>query len=471
MTPISRLVALAALLWAAPVGAQGPEHPPADFFARHREAFMARMEGGMAILVAAPEIPRNDDAGHPYRQDSDFWYLTGFEEPEAVAILRPGAPAGQRYALFVRPRDPEAEVWTGHRAGVEGALEQGAELAYVADSLRSVLPRWLDEVTRIYWDQSEDHPWAQTEMRDALETWSAGGQLEIRTTAPILGELRLIKSEREIEYLKRAIDVTADAHRAAMAAVRPGMHEYEIEALIEFVFRAGGSQRVAFNSIVGSGPNSTTLHYEENQRRMEAADMLVMDIGTEWNYYAADVTRTVPVSGRFSPQQRAIYQIVLDAQNEAMKIVRPGVTIRDVHRRAAEVVAEGLIREGLLSGTVEENLQSGAYGRFFMHGTSHWIGLDVHDVGAYIEPPGRDRTRHRVLAPGMVFSIEPGIYIAEGMAGVDPRWWNIGVRIEDDVLVTPDGYRNLSDTAPREVDAIEALMTGRGLPEVVPPRR
>lgn len=456
---------------AVPLAAQH-EPPPTDFFARHRQAFMERMEGGIAIFAAAPEIVRNDDANHPYRQDSDFWYLTGFEEPEAVAVLRPGAPAGERFALFVRPRDPAEEVWTGHRAGVEGGrLRYGAELAYVVDSLDAVLWRWMAESDRAYWDEPEDHPWAHEALRARLETWSEGapgGARELLPTAPIMVELRIVKSDAELEQLQRAIDVTGDAHRAAMAAIRPGMCECQVEALIEYVFRASGSPRVAFNSIVGSGPNSTILHYEENQRAMEADDMVVMDIGAEWNYYAADVTRTVPVSGRFSPEQRAIYQIVLDAQSAAMEVVRPGATIRDVHLRAVEVVTEGLVREGLLAGTVEENIASAAYRRFFMHGTSHWLGLDVHDVGAYLAPPGDDRTRSRVLESGMVFSVEPGIYIAEGTEGVEPRWWNIGVRIEDDVVVTTDGYRLMSDGSPREVAAIEALMTGGGLPDVVP---
>ncbi len=467
--PMRRILLPLLILWAAPLAppaAAQAQSPSADFFAAHREAFMRRMGGGIAILTATPEIPRNDDAGYPYRQGSNFWYLTGFEEPEAVAVLRPDAPEGQRYVLFVRPRDPEQEVWTGRRAGVEGARrDYGADLAYVTDSLATVLPRWIGAADRIVFDESEDHPWAQEKWNALLEPWSSEPGHELTSAAPILGELRLFKSDEEIAYMQRAIDITTDAQRAAMAAIRPGMYEYEAEALIEFVYRSNGSPRVAFNSIVGSGPNSTTLHYEENQRRMEDGDMVVMDIGAEWNYYAADVTRTVPVSGRFTPEQRAIYQIVLDAQKAAMETARPGITIGDVHRRAAQVVAEGLIRVGILSGTLQENLRSGAYERFFMHGTSHWIGLDVHDVGAYQEPGGG---RLRVLAPGMVFSVEPGIYIPEGAAGVDPKWWNIGVRIEDDVLVTPGGYRNLSEAAPREIDAIEALMTGRGLPDVVP---
>jgi Xaa-Pro aminopeptidase len=235
------------------------------------------------------------------------------------------------------------------------------------------------------------------------------------------------------------------------------MYEYEVEALIEYVFRSRGSQRVGFNSIVGSGPNATTLHYEANERRMEADDLVVMDIGAEWNYYTADITRTVPVDGEFDPEERAIYQIVLDAQRAAIDRIRPGATVGAVHARAAEAITEGLVRVGLLRGTVAENLEAGEHRRFFMHGTSHWLGLDVHDVGSYAEP----------LRPGMVLTVEPGIYIRDGADGVDPKWWNIGVRIEDDVLVTDDGHRVLS-TSPREIDEIEAIMVGAGPPDVIP---
>ena len=444
-----------------------PGPPTPELFAEHRRAFMDRMEGGIAIFTAQPEIPRNDDAGYPYRQDSDFYYVTGFPEPEAVAVLRPMAPEGERFILFVRPRDPAQEIWTGQRAGVEGALEiYGADRAYVIDSLDLVIPRYLQGVDRLYFDFSKDHPWAQSEALVGFRAWADTTAAQILGTDPILDELRLIKGAEEIALLQGAIDITVDAHRAAMAAIVPGMFEYEVEALIEYVFRKQGSPRVGFNSIVGSGPNATILHYEENDRRMEADDMVVMDIGAEWAYYSADVTRTVPVDGEFSPEEAAVYRIVFDAQTAAMEVVRPGATIQDVHVKAVEVVTDGLIREGLLEGTVRDNIDSDAYRRFFMHGTSHWLGLDVHDVGTYQALSG---SGPRVLDPGMVFSVEPGVYIAEGTEGVDPRWWGIGVRIEDDVLVTESGYRNLSAGAPREIEAIESIMLGQGVPEVVPP--
>ncbi|MFN2383175.1 MAG: aminopeptidase P N-terminal domain-containing protein [Gemmatimonadota bacterium] len=453
----------------APLAAQ-TEPSPASFFAAHRAAFMERMAGGMALLMAQPEIARNDDAGYFFRQDSDFYYLTGFTEPETVAVLHPSAPEGEQYLLFVRPRDPAQEIWTGHRAGLEGARrDYGADQAFVIDSLDVVLERLLARADRVYFDASTDHPWAQEAMRQKLEPWKAADPArELLEASAILHEMRLIKSPAEVELLQRAIDLTTDAHRAAMAAIQPGMCECEVAALIEYVYRKAGSPRVGFNSIVGSGPNSTTLHYEANQRTMDGDDMLVMDIGAEWGYYTADVTRTVPVDGDFSPEQAAIYQIVLDAQQAGIDMTAPGVRMRDIHRRAVEIVTEGLIRVGLLEGTVAANIESTAYRRFFMHGTSHWLGLDVHDVGSYTEP-GSEPAASRILQPGMVFTIEPGIYIAEGSPGVDRKWWNIGVRIEDDVLVTGEGHRLMSNGAPRTIAAIEAMMVGRGVPEVVPP--
>ena len=467
-----RMVTLLALAAAAtPAAAQSLEEaaPPAGFFAEHRARFVEAMEGGLAVFPAQPVIPRNDDAEYPHRQDSDFWYLTGFREPGAVAVIRADAPEGERYVLFVRPRDPEQEVWTGLRAGVAGAKEEfGADRAWPIDSLEAVLPRWLEETDRVWYDASEDHPWAHPGLEAILAEWEeAGVARELRDADEITSGLRLVKSPAELDHLRKAVEITGDAHRAAIAAIEPGMYEYEVEALIEYVFRVRGSPRVGFESIVGSGPNATILHYVENDRRMEAGDVVVMDIGAEWNLYTADITRTVPVDGVFSPEQEAIYRIVLDAQKAGIGAVRPGATLADVHRRAVEVVTGGLIGIGLLSGTVEENVASGAYRRFFMHGTSHWLGLDVHDVGGYAVGEGEAR-RPRALEPGMVFSVEPGIYVAEGTEGVDPKWWNIGVRIEDDVVVTEHGAENLSEAVPREVEEIEALMQGLGVPDPVP---
>jgi Xaa-Pro aminopeptidase len=455
--------------WAGLLPAQEVELVSTDMFAEHRAEFMKKMEGGIAIFTGQPEIPRNDDAGYPYRQDSDFYYLTGFEEPGSAAILAPNATDGVQFILFVRPRDPLRETWDGHRAGVVGAVEQyGADVAYPIDSLPAVLSRYLSDATRVFFDFSNDHPWAQTTTAATLHEWALTNSTEIMPTAGILDEMRLIKSPAEVALLERAIGITADAHRAAMAAIRPGMYEYEVKALIEYVFKVSGSPRLGFGSIVGAGPNSTILHYVGGDRKLEADDMVVIDIGAEWRYYTADVTRTVPVDGHFDVEQATIYQIVLDAQTAAMSVIRPGTSVAEIDRRAVEVVTAGLVDAGLLEGTVEENIESKAYRRFFMHGPGHWLGLDVHDVGAYIVSTESDSVQPRTFEPGMVLTIEPGVYIAEGSEGVDPKWWNIGVRIEDDVVVTEDGYEILSAGAPREIADIEALMSGRGIPSVIP---
>jgi Xaa-Pro aminopeptidase len=455
--------------WAGVLSAQEVELVSTDLFAGHRQAFMDQMDGGMALFTGQPQIPRNDDADYPYRQDSDFYYLTGFEEPGAAAILVPEATDGARFVLFVRPRDPLRETWDGYRAGVAGARERyGADKAYPIDSLPVVLWRYLSDATRVFFDSSNDHPWAQTEAVATLQSWADANSAEILPTAPILDEMRVIKSPAEVELLERAIDITTDAHRAAMAAIQPGMYEYEVKALIEYVFKVSGSPRLGFGSIVGAGPNSTILHYEGGDRKLEADDMMVIDIGAEWRYYTADVTRTVPVDGRFDPEEATIYEIVLDAQNAAIEVIRPGTSVLEINRLAVKVVTEGLVDAGLLQGTVEENIESRAYRRFFMHGSRHWLGLDVHDVGAYMVSTEADSAQPRTLEAGMVLTIEPGVYIAEGSEGVDPKWWNIGVRIEDDVVVTETGYEILSAGAPREIADIEALMTGRGIPRVVP---
>jgi len=455
--------------WVGVLSAQEVELVSTDLFAAHRQAFMDQMGGGIAVLTGQPEIPRNDDAGYPYRQDSDFYYLTGFEEPGTAAILVPQATDGVKFVLFVRPRDPLRETWDGHRAGVDGARQRyGADAAYPIDSLPAVLSQYLSNATGVFFDFSNDHPWAQTETVATLREWADTNGSEIMPTAGILDEMRLIKSPAEVELLERAIDITTDAHRAAMAAIQPGMYEYEVKALIEYVFKVSGSPRLGFGSIVGAGPNSTILHYEGGDRQLEADDMMVIDIGAEWRYYTADVTRTVPVDGHFDVQQATVYQIVLDAQNAAMEVIRPGASVAEINRRAVEVVTAGLVDAGLLEGTVEENIESRAFRRFFMHGPGHWLGLDVHDVGAYMVSTEADSVQPRTFEPGMVLTIEPGVYIAEGSEGVDPKWWNIGVRIEDDVVVTENGYELLSDGAPREIADIETLMTARGIPSVVP---
>jgi Xaa-Pro aminopeptidase len=448
----------------AQVPKDGVEHP--EMFAQRRAEFLSRLGSGVAVFHAKPVYNRNDDIDYPYRQDSDFYYLTGFEEPEAIAVLTADAGKGPKYTLFVQPRDPQQETWTGHRYGTEGALSVfKADEAYVIDSLPAVMPRILKGASRILYASAGDLEFAQqlsgwagprapTAPEDEESEDAPPGDGGFASPLPIVHEMRLIKSPEEIDRVQRAVDITEAALRSSMRAATPGLYESELEALQYYVYRTSGSERYGFPSIVGSGPNSVTLHYEENNRQMKEGEVVVNDIGTEYAMYSADVTRTIPVNGRFSPEQRQIYQIIVDAQDAAMELMRPAHTIAESSQKAAQVVTEGLVKLGILKGGVEENLRSQAFSRFYMHGLSHWIGLDVHDAGDYFEPDGSPRK----FQPGMILSNEPGIYIPDGTPGVDPKWYNIGVRLENDVLVTEEDAVDMTANIPRRIEDVEAEM-------------
>jgi Xaa-Pro aminopeptidase len=420
---------------------------------RRRDVLQA-IEPAMLILPAAPVALRNNDVEHEYRQDSDFFYLTGFDEPESVLVLSPTSE--QPFVLFVRPRDPEREVWDGARAGVEGAVrEYGADAAYPISELSTRLPEMMRNVTRVLYRLGRDRSFDDvviTAIDGARRRARSGGSwpAELVDPAAVLHEMRLFKSGPEIEVMQRAADVTRDAHLQAMAACRPGMYEYEIEGILRRVFRERGAERPAYQPIVGSGPNATVLHYRKSNRQMNDGDLLLIDAGCELDYYAADVTRTFPVSGRFSPAQRAVYEVVLAAQLASIAATRPGATLDDVHRAGLEVITRGLIELGLIEGPLEAALEEQRYKPFFMHKTSHWLGMDVHDVGAYFVGD-----KPRPLAPNMVITVEPGIYISEGAAKVPTEFRGIGIRIEDDVVVTADGHRVLTSEIPRTVDEVE----------------
>ncbi|MBA2564671.1 MAG: aminopeptidase P N-terminal domain-containing protein [Gemmatimonadetes bacterium] len=449
----------------------GFEHP--EMFASRRAEFLRRLGEGVAVFHAKPEYERNNDVEFLYRQDSDFYYLTGFEEPEAVAVLS-STGHGPAYTLFVRPRDPTQEIWNGFRWGAEGAKKTfRVDAAYVLDSLPSVMPRLLKDAPKLLYS-SAGEPEFGGRLRDwarAAGVLGGSGEVGPSPAAPqadegptgsfgfespvaITHEMRLILSAEEIARVQRAIDITELAHRATMRAAAPGLHEYDLEALQYYVYRVSGAERFGFPSIVGSGPNSVTLHYRDNNRRLGDGETMVVDIGAEYAMYTADVTRTIPVSGTFSPEQREVYQIIADAQDEAMKLMRPGHTIAESSKRAAEVVTAGLVRLGLLKGSVEENLASGAYRQFYMHGLSHWIGLDVHDPAPYTEADGSPRK----FQPGMVLSNEPGIYIRSDIPGVDSKWHNIGVRLENDVLITRGDAVDMTARIPRSIADVEAEM-------------
>ncbi|HEY3134967.1 MAG TPA: aminopeptidase P N-terminal domain-containing protein [Blastocatellia bacterium] len=444
---------------------------------RRRDEFMRRITGAVAIFPAAPTAIRNSDVEHEYRQDTDFYYLTGFEEPNAVAVLAPDHPE-HRFVLFVQKKDREREVWTGWRAGEEGAKrDYGADGAFTIDKLDEELPKLTAKADRIYYrfgsDPTFDERLVGLMQRFQRQRQREGtGPTSVIDPAEMLHEMRLIKTADDIELLRRAIDITCEGHLAAIRALRPGVHEYEIEAAIRYVFRKNGSPRSGYPPIVASAANATVLHYTTNNRRIEDGDLVLIDAGAEFGYYTGDVTRTLPARGSFTEDQATLYQLVLDAQSEAVSAIRPGGTFIEPHERAVRVLTEGMVRLGLLKGDVDKLIEDGkrieedeklkeqpdaprGYRGFYMHRTSHWLGMDVHDAGPY-----KVADEWRRLAPGMVMTVEPGIYISEDAEGVDPRYRGIGIRIEDDVLVTETGSEVLSARVPKAIEEIEGMMTG-----------
>ncbi|MFL6216645.1 MAG: aminopeptidase P N-terminal domain-containing protein [Blastocatellia bacterium] len=440
-----------------------------------REQLMARIKGGAAIFPAAPAAIRNNDVEHEYRQDTDLYYLTGFEEPNAVAVLVPDHPE-HRFTLFVQPKDRDREVWTGWRAGEEGATrDYGADAAFTIDKLDQELPRLVGKADRIYYrfgDPAFDERLVGFMRRFQRERQRHGvGPTSVIDPAEILHEMRLIKTADDLALLRRAIEITCDGHLAALRALRPGMNEYEIEATLRYIFRRNGSPRNGYEPIVAAGANATVLHYVKNNCVIQPDDLLLIDAGAEFGYFTGDVTRTWPASGTFSEAQAEVYQVVLDAQVEAIKAVKPGATFNEPHDRAVRVLTEGMARLGLLEGDVDKLIEEGntfqgqpdaprGYKKFYMHGTSHWLGMDVHDAGPY-----KVADEWRRLEPGMVLTIEPGLYVAADLDDVPTRYRCIGVRIEDDVLVTADGGEVLSARLPKTIDEIEGLMMGAHLGE------
>ncbi len=434
----------------------------------HRRRFLEllRAQRAAAVIPSAAHKVRNHDAEYRYRPDSDFWWLTGFDEPDACLVLLPGLADGEapRSVLFLREKDREREIWTGRRLGVAAAPDSlGVDEARPIETLWAELPKLLANHARIVYRTGIDP------VRDArlLETttrlrWSARGNVappaELVDVAPTLHELRLFKSPDELERMRRAARITREAHLECMKRAKPGVNEAELDAVLEYTFRKSGGTGAAYTPIVAGGANACYLHYIENDQPLVDGDLLLIDAGAEFDWYACDVTRTFPVNGRFSPDQRAVYELVLEAQLAAIAHVRPGVRFTDVHDRAVEVLVRGLVRLGVLKGSVETELASEAYKRFYMHRTSHWLGLDVHDCGAYSKDGAS-----RPLEPGMVLTIEPGLYFAADDDTIDARWRGIGVRIEDDVLVTATGSESLTHGIPKGVDEVEAACQGRVL--------
>jgi Xaa-Pro aminopeptidase len=425
-------------------------------FARRRKEFMDRIGEGVAIFSAAPVRLRNGDVEYEYRQDSDFYYLTGFEEPESICVLSPTNQKHQ-FVLFVRPRDKEKEVWTGRRSGIEGAMQNyGAEMAFTQDRFEEVATELLQDVPSLYYSLNKDHEMDQRifhilESVRQKQRLGIYGPSEIIDPWEILADMRFIKKAEELEALRKAAVISASGHVAAMASAKPGMHEYEIQAILEYVFRASGSMRNGYPSIVGSGPNTCILHYTNNNRLIQQGDLILIDAGAEFDYYTADITRTFPATGKFTPQQSDVYDVVLNAQRKAIEVACPGNTHLFIHQTAVRELTEGMISLGLLSGSAEENIEKETYKKYFMHKTGHWLGMDVHDAGKY-----RVSGNWQTLQPGVVMTVEPGIYISED--DEHEAFRNIGVRIEDDVLITEDGPVELTSDCPKKREDIESIV-------------
>ncbi|MCH7695733.1 MAG: Xaa-Pro aminopeptidase [Proteobacteria bacterium] len=427
-------------------------------FPRRRKRLMDMMgDDSIAILPTSSVHMRNRDIEHPFRPDSDFYYLSGYPEPEAVAVLIPGRPAGE-YVLFCRDKDPKMEIWYGRRAGLEGACDiYAADDAFPIEDMDDILPGLLEDQDRIYYNMGNDQAFDQrvigwvNQVRERIRAGVHAPE-EFISLNHLLHDMRLYKSRQEIKALRQAARISAVAHKRAAQACQPGMMEYQLEAELVHEFIHQGARSPAYPPIVGSGANSCILHYIENAEEMRDGDILLIDAGAEYEGYASDISRTLPVNGKFNEAQKAIYNIVLKAQLAAIEQVQPGNHWIDPHDAAVKVITEGLVALGILKGRVRTLIKDKAYTKYYMHRTGHWLGMDVHDVGDY-----KIDGDWRMLEPGMVMTVEPGLYLPAAR-GLARKWWNIGVRIEDDVLVTRDGHDVLSKDMPKTVAEIEKLM-------------
>ncbi|MCX8601830.1 MULTISPECIES: Xaa-Pro aminopeptidase [unclassified Gilliamella] len=424
-----------------------------ELFARREKLLAQMVPNSVALFFAAPEMTRSNDTHYPYRQDSDFWYFTQFSEPQAVlAIIKQSNDA--KYVLFNRKKDPLAETWTGYRLGQQAALEAVlVDEAYLFDDIATVLPDILDGKTTIY-HADQHYDYADTIVKQALMTLREGAR--VKRVAPstvidwrlIVHQMRMFKSEYELQILRKACDISAKAHMRAMQKCQPLLYEYQLEAEILHEFAWHGARFPSYNTIVGSGNNGCILHYENNCDQLKNGDLVLIDAGCEYQYYAGDITRTFPINGEFSQAQRDIYDIVLAAQYHAIELFKPGTTILAVNELVVRIMVEGLVKLGIMQGDVDSLIANKAYSEFYMHGLGHWLGIDVHDVGQ-----GRDC----ILQPGMVLTVEPGLYINKD-ADVPEHYKGIGIRIEDNILITPSGNEVLTAKVPKDPLAIEALM-------------
>ncbi|MBW4510791.1 MAG: aminopeptidase P N-terminal domain-containing protein [Scytonematopsis contorta HA4267-MV1] len=432
-----------------------PEHR------QRREALMSKIGNGTAIFRSAPSSVMHNDVEYNYRQDSDFFYLTGFNETEAVAVLAPHHQE-HRFILFVRPKDREKEVWSGYRCGVDAAKEiYGADEAYPISELDEKLPQYIEKADRIYYRLGRDKTFNDkviNHWQRLMRTYPkrGTGPTALEDTAPILHSMRLVKSKTELEMMRKAADIAVEAHNHAMKFVAPGRYEYEVQAEMEHIFRMRGAMGPAYPSIVASGKNACVLHYVENNCQMQDGQLLLIDAGCAYGYYNSDITRTFPVGSKFTVEQKILYELVLEAQKKAISQIKPGNAYNLIHDTAVRVLTEGLVELGIIKGEIDKLIEEEKYKPFYMHRTGHWLGLDVHDVGVY-----QHGENPQLLQPGQITTVEPGLYIvpdtkpAEDQPEIDPRWVGIGIRIEDDVLVTESGHEILTAGVPKEIKELE----------------
>ncbi|MDG1693642.1 MAG: Xaa-Pro aminopeptidase [Porticoccaceae bacterium] len=429
-----------------------------EYAARRKDLMSMMEENSIAVIASSPEKVRSKDTLYPYKQSTNLSYLCGFSEPSAVIVLLPKRTQGE-FILFCRDKDPLRETWDGHRLGpLEAKNTLGVEDAFPIDDIEDILPGLLEDKSRVYYSAGKDKAFDSRLMHwvdEVRNNRSGEGRFpcEFVDLDHLLGELRLIKSASEIKLMRKAADISAQAHCRAMKSCRVGLKEYQLQAEIEHEFMSSGANGPAYTSIVGSGNNACVLHYIENQATLKSGDLVLIDAGCEYQNYAADITRTFPINGKFSAAQAAIYDIVLAAQEAAINTIAPGVNFNQANQAAIAVITQGLVDLGILNGEVETLIASGAYRDFYMHSVSHWLGMDVHDVGDY-----KVDNHWRVYETGMLLTIEPGIYISSNNSKVEKKWHGIGVRIEDDILVTKTGYEILTAGVPKQRDQIESLM-------------
>jgi Xaa-Pro aminopeptidase len=429
-----------------------------EYAARRKRLFAQMKPNSVAVIIAAPEYIRNGDAHFSYRQNSDFYYLTGFSEPDAIAVFIKEKSSSE-YILFNRPHDLSKEQWTGFRIGQEDAVKQlKADQAYCIDELEDHFPDLLNNKECLYYAFGR-YPSFDRKVNGWINQIRANPRSGINAPDEIINlekfihEMRLVKSSAEIEVIKKAAKISAQAQLGAMKSCKPGKHEYDLEAILLYEFKKNGASGASFNPIVGSGRDACILHYESNDKKLQDGDLVLVDAGCEYQNYAGDITRTYPVNGKFTEEQKLIYELVLAAQLKAIEEIKPGNSWRKSQEVATKTITEGLCDLGILKGNVDELIEQEAHKSFYMHNIGHWLGVDVHDVGIY-KVSGKWRT----LKPGMVLTIEPGIYILPGMKNVAEKWWGIGVRIEDDILVTEDGCQILTSAVPKAVVEIEKIM-------------